>query len=828
MFVALGVIGFSLQLNAQTRTNYFKFIVNGSADSIMSQSDTMAWECNCGIGDTLTGELWLDLNANHIIDGNDKLWIMCPFKLIDGMTDWNQGPADSSAIPEGIFYCGMGDAISGMAFAPLNYVFRVINWVDSSTAENWLLVTPAISPPVTVSGTISIEGITAPDPLLNALWVGTNMETEPWWSAITDSYGVYTLNLPDTGTWHIGVEDNIPPYVKPESIELNITDSDTTGIDLEYISPEAYVYGDIKDDRDSLILIEMHISIKDEDTDEHIAQTSTNSGHYFMGVLAGDNYRLGIWEEELYPNYLTPMFWNDVFDVIISDSIRKDIILTRTDTTIFGLITEDGGLPSQAYRMEAEKDSVGHIYLNSDSATGLFEISVSSIVDSYWVTLNEWDTPLPSGFGFEEGNGWTVSIGDTVYVKLVSYKGSVSGSLSVAPGDPIVSDYTEFGVRVVNPTTWEAVAQSNVDSNGTYTVSVSEGTWNVELDCPENWMSFPHSIDSVTVDTVDVPGNDFLLNYGHCTLSGVLHGLFYVPENIYITAHGDSSWPHGYSKQCRVNQSDSSYSTKICDAEWTVNANWIEGYNLVSSDTTFTIGDSDSSATVDFYYVANRYLEWTGATGFESDGVNPDTGVYGDTFEFQVKYTDVHNDSPYVYEVWIDLDDDSDYDSSERFAMTEVNTNDTIYTDGKDYTFSVPIDSAGDGTINYCFYFSDQGGGKACGFPNLNNSFVVIEAGIAELKVPSITMLYPAAPNPSLGIVNIKYSLSKSANVSLRIYDITGRVVKTLVATKKKTGIHTLKWNGKNDAGTKLANGIYFYGFKSDEYHKTGKIIFLR
>ncbi|MCK4306979.1 T9SS type A sorting domain-containing protein [candidate division WOR-3 bacterium] len=824
--VVLGVIGFSLPVEAQ-RTNYFKFVVNGSPDTVMTQGDTMAWECDCELGDTLTAELWLDLNANHTIDAGDKLWIMSPFTLIDGMTDWDQGPADSSAVLDGIFYCDIGNVITGMAFAPGNYVFKVTNDIDASTAENWLLINPHPSPPAIVSGTVSIEGISAPDSLLNALWVCTDMDEEPWWSAITDSFGDYTLNLPDTGTWHVVVADDIPPYIRPGDTVLHVT-APVTGIDFEYELPEAYVYGDIKDDRDSLVIRTLHIGIEDEDTHEGVAQASTDSGRYFMGVLAGDNYRLGMGEEEVWPDYLIPEFWNQRFNVGVGDSIRKDIFLPRTDTSIFGLITENGGLPSKSYEMETSEDSVGHIEINSDPATGLFVISVSSIVDSYHLWFDE-DELLP-GFAIEGGNGWNAGLGDTVYVNLVTYKGSVSGSLSVDPGDPPVSDYTEFTVGVINPMTWETEVQSPVDSNGTYQVGAPEGTWNIELWGPEEWLPFPKRIESVTVDTVDVPGNDFMLNYGHCTLSGMLHGLFYVPEDIWVGADGDSIWPYGYSANGKVSQSDSTYSFKICDAEWTVSVPWIEGYEHTPTDTTFTIGDLDSSATVDFYYTPIEYLEWVGATGFESDGVDPDTGADGDAFEFGVRYTNAYNDSPYVYEVLIDLNDNLDYEPGERFAMIELDANDTTYSDGKFYTFTTPIDYAGDGVLNYCFYFENQWGGKACGFPNLDNPVVILEPGVEETKIPSITMLYPVAPNPSGGAISIKYGVGISGcdKVSLKVYDVTGRVVRTLVNSKKEPGTYTIKWTGENDAGTKLANGIYFCKFKSGDYQSTRKLILLK
>ena len=836
--VVLGVIGFSLQVNAQPRTTYFKFFVNGSPDSTMTQGDDMAWECDCGLGDTLTGELWLDLNANYVIDGDDKLWPECPFRLIDGDISWEQGPADSSAVPDGIFYCDLSKVFSSFSLAPTNYVMKVTNLIDLSTAESRLLVHPHPSPPVTVSGTVSIEGITPPNSMLYAISVSTSMGEKKkgsqntvekqmvYWSSITDSFGEYTLNLPSAGTYEIGPEDNILPYIHPPYANITVSSGDTTGIDFLYGLPEAIVYGTVKDDRDSMLPFEVSVWYYNETTGEGDDQRTSN-GSFFFGMNSGE-IRLGVWSDDLAPNYLTPN--NYEWTLNIGDSLEKNFKCYRTDTTIFGLVTENDQLPSKSYRFNAQNDTFGYTNAYSDSATGLFELRVTAGTGKpngiiYWVHLEEWDTPLPEGFGFETGNGWQAHPGDTVYVQLVSYKGSVSGTLNVDWGDP-VPNFEHFTATLFDHMTGEPKTWSQVDSNGTYKVPAPAGSWDIGLWNPDEWTFSPGRIESVVVDTEDVPGNDFTVNYGHCTLSGILHGLFYVPENTWIHADGDSSWPHGYFANGEVHSSDSSYSLKLCDAKWTVRAPWIEGY-LSPPDTTFTISDSDSSMIVDFHYTPVLYLEWTGTTGFEEDGVHPDTGVDGGTFEFQVKWTSVSNDSPDVHQVWIDLNDDLEYGSAEQFPMTEVDTNDNTYNDGKNYTFTTTIDRAGDGILNYRFYFRNWTG-SACGYPTMDHSVVVMEPGVETEKVPAITILYPPTPNPSAGAINIRYSTAKLADVSLKIYDVTGRVVKELVNSQKNPGTYTLKWNWKSDTGTKLANGIYFCKFESGDYQSTKKLILLR
>jgi photosystem II stability/assembly factor-like uncharacterized protein len=66
-------------------------------------------------------------------------------------------------------------------------------------------------------------------------------------------------------------------------------------------------------------------------------------------------------------------------------------------------------------------------------------------------------------------------------------------------------------------------------------------------------------------------------------------------------------------------------------------------------------------------------------------------------------------------------------------------------------------------------------------------------------------------PNPFQQHTTIKYDIPISTNVSLQIYDLSGRLVKTLVEDKQKVGNYSVNWNGKNLNGEIVSNGVYFY-----------------
>lgn len=66
-------------------------------------------------------------------------------------------------------------------------------------------------------------------------------------------------------------------------------------------------------------------------------------------------------------------------------------------------------------------------------------------------------------------------------------------------------------------------------------------------------------------------------------------------------------------------------------------------------------------------------------------------------------------------------------------------------------------------------------------------------------------------PNPFNPSTTIRYQLPASVNVSLKVYNAAGQLVRTLVDDTQKPGVHDVRWDGRNDAGGAVASGTYFY-----------------
>jgi hypothetical protein len=89
-------------------------------------------------------------------------------------------------------------------------------------------------------------------------------------------------------------------------------------------------------------------------------------------------------------------------------------------------------------------------------------------------------------------------------------------------------------------------------------------------------------------------------------------------------------------------------------------------------------------------------------------------------------------------------------------------------------------------------------------------------------------MLSHNFPNPFNPITTVRYGLAQPGRVTVRIYDIAGRLVKTLVEAEKPAGYYTVPWAGRNDAGQRVASGVYFCRMESGAFRKTRKMVLLK
>jgi Leucine-rich repeat (LRR) protein len=102
------------------------------------------------------------------------------------------------------------------------------------------------------------------------------------------------------------------------------------------------------------------------------------------------------------------------------------------------------------------------------------------------------------------------------------------------------------------------------------------------------------------------------------------------------------------------------------------------------------------------------------------------------------------------------------------------------------------------------------------------------QVSIIDETLPINYNLHFAYPNPFNPITTLRYDLPEGALVNITIYDMMGRIVKTLVNSPQNAGYKSVKWNGTNNAGQPVSAGMYLYTIQGGKFRQTKKIVFLK
>jgi flagellar hook assembly protein FlgD len=83
-------------------------------------------------------------------------------------------------------------------------------------------------------------------------------------------------------------------------------------------------------------------------------------------------------------------------------------------------------------------------------------------------------------------------------------------------------------------------------------------------------------------------------------------------------------------------------------------------------------------------------------------------------------------------------------------------------------------------------------------------------------------------PNPFNPLTAIEFSIPVEFKVSLMIYDLMGREVRTLINSNLKPGYHKVFWNGTDHFGKLVASGMYFTVMQSGDFRDVRKMVLLK
>lgn len=143
----------------------------------------------------------------------------------------------------------------------------------------------------------------------------------------------------------------------------------------------------------------------------------------------------------------------------------------------------------------------------------------------------------------------------------------------------------------------------------------------------------------------------------------------------------------------------------------------------------------------------------------------------------------------------------------------------------EDQTLDIVIDN------NYLYLT-----GKTKSF-NANENFeaVLLKVNLDALvgissEAPNIQQyqLHQNYPNPFNPTTNIGFQISETGFVELKIYDISGKLVKTLVSDYREPGEYSVSWDGTDDRGVRLSSGVYVYRLAAAEFVESKKFVFVK
>ncbi|MCK4572672.1 T9SS type A sorting domain-containing protein, partial [candidate division WOR-3 bacterium] len=90
------------------------------------------------------------------------------------------------------------------------------------------------------------------------------------------------------------------------------------------------------------------------------------------------------------------------------------------------------------------------------------------------------------------------------------------------------------------------------------------------------------------------------------------------------------------------------------------------------------------------------------------------------------------------------------------------------------------------------------------------------------------TMLLPNIPNPFVNSTLIRYQIDERQEIKIEIYDISGRLIRTLSSGIVEPGVHNLRWNGKDAEGKRVPAGIYFCRLSAGNRIQSRKMVMIK
>ena len=104
----------------------------------------------------------------------------------------------------------------------------------------------------------------------------------------------------------------------------------------------------------------------------------------------------------------------------------------------------------------------------------------------------------------------------------------------------------------------------------------------------------------------------------------------------------------------------------------------------------------------------------------------------------------------------------------------------------------------------------------------------MIALAVESIGLPKVASLEKNYPNPFNPITNLDFSIPKRSNVTLRVFNMMGQEVVTLINEKKSYGNYSISWNGLDSKGVNVASGVYFAELRNRNERRITKMLLMK
>tara|TARA_Y100000310_G_scaffold345540_1_gene466253 strand:+ start:8471 stop:11203 length:2733 start_codon:yes stop_codon:yes gene_type:complete len=506
-----------------------------------------------------------------------------------------------------------------------------------------------------------------------------------------------------------------------------------------------------------------------------------------------------------------------------------------------------------------------YIHASDDAPSeSVYPISAPGEPNSYrvtdWVPIQEVDLPVrePSGLAYNANSGtlFTHNDDNNANIYEISTSGEVLDSLMVGGNDfeGIAFNSTYDTIYVVEETTWEIVKYT-LDGTKVGSISVTpdasltDGLEGITIDHSTGHIFVLQEKNPSKLIELDAGGNE--LARTTLTFSADVSGISIHPTwgTLFIVSD------QGYSLN-EVSQSGEHLRS------WFIPLNQAEGVTFASETVVYMVSDRGNK----FYefdfdkgkYIApiplkiNEFLTSNDACCTDENGDFDDfLEIYNPTTEavdIGGWYMTDNLSKPTLWQIpdgapesttiasggflliWCDGETDqgvlhADFKLGKGGEQIGLYNSAILPADTLTYTGQTTDISYGrypDGSDRWKFF---DGIGGDSPTPGISNTVLSLMDGET---VPTEFNLSQNFPNPFNPVTVIRFDLPEASYVNLKVYNLMGQEIRSLVSGMEEPGVRVAVWDGKDNSGRLVSTGVYLYRIKAGSFFRTHKMILLR